>query len=103
MSAANYWPAVLLSYADSSTNTHPAITDKSLNIIMRIIKKTLGPENVWFLTLHNMHQDREEGIRTFTARLGGQAEVCVQVCGKVRMQPCNRCCVHGPNDERFVA
>ena len=57
--------------------TERAITDKSLDAIMRTIKSLcIRQENVIVsrLTLHNMCQDRDEGIRNFAARLRGQAE-----------------------------
>ena len=52
---------------------------KDIDTIMDKIKSLcVRKENIMVarLTLHNLHQDRDEGVRNFAARLRGQAEVC---------------------------
>ncbi len=59
--------------------TDNCIEDKAIDIIMNNIKSLcVRQENVMVsrLTLHNLRQDRDEGVRNFAARLRGQAEVC---------------------------
>ena len=56
-----------------------SIEDKGVNAILDTMKSLcVRQENVMVsrLTLHNLRQDRDEGVRNFAARIRGQADVC---------------------------
>ena len=56
-----------------------SIEDKGVDAILDTMKSLcVRQENVMVsrLTLHNLRQDRDEGVRNFAARIRGQADVC---------------------------
>ena len=64
---------------DLTRNAGGSLTDKSTEEVMEAIKKlAVREENAMVarVQLHNMRQDRDETIRSFGARLRGQAGVC---------------------------
>ena len=64
---------------DLTRNAGGSLTNKTADAVMEAIKKlAVREENtmVAWVQLHNMHQDRDETIRSFGARLRGQAGVC---------------------------
>lgn len=64
---------------DLTRNAGGSLTHKTIDEVMAAIKKlAVREENtmVACVQLHNMHQDRDETIRSFGARLRGQAGVC---------------------------
>ena len=66
-------------HKDLTRNAGGSLTDKTADEVMEAIKKlAVREENtmVAHVQLHNMPQDRDETIRSFGARLHGQAGVC---------------------------
>ena len=64
---------------DFARNAGGLLTNKSVDEVMAAIKKLAVREENTMVTraqLHNMHQDRDETICSFTARLRGQASSC---------------------------
>ena len=64
---------------DLTRNAGGSLTDKTADEVMAAIKKlAVREENAMVarVQLHNMRQDRDETIRSFGARLRGQAGVC---------------------------
>jgi hypothetical protein len=64
---------------DLTRNAGGSLTNKSTEEVMEAIKKlAVRDENTMVarVHLHNMRQDRDETIRSFSARLRGQAGVC---------------------------
>ena len=64
---------------DLTRNTGGSLTNKTVDEVMAAIKKlAVREENAMVarVQLHNMKQDRDETIRSFGARLRGQASVC---------------------------
>ena len=64
---------------DLTRSTIGTLTDKSEADVLKAIRLlAVREENVMVarVTLNNMHQDRDETIRSFGARLRGQANVC---------------------------
>ena len=64
---------------DLTRSAGSALTDKSEEEVMAAIKQlAVREENTMVarVALHNMRQDREETVRSFGARLRGQAAVC---------------------------
>ena len=64
---------------DLTRNAGGSLTDKSATEVMEAIKKlAMREENTMVarVQLNNMRQDRDETIRSFGARLCGQASVC---------------------------
>ena len=64
---------------DLTRNAGGSLTDKTTDEVMAAIKKlAVREENAMVarVQLHNMRQDRDETIRSFGARLRGQAGVC---------------------------
>ena len=64
---------------DLTRNAGGSLTSKSVDEVMAAIKKlAVRDENTMVarVQLHNMRQDRDETIRSFGARLRGQASVC---------------------------
>ena len=56
-----------------------SLLDKEEQLVLNAIKSlAVRQENIMVarVTLHNMKQDREEPIRTFAARVRGQAHIC---------------------------
>ena len=67
-----------------------SISSKGEGAILNAIKRlAVREENTMVsrVILHNMHQDHDEGIRNFAARLSGQADMCkfVENCTWVLM------------------
>ena len=64
---------------DLTRSAGSALTDKSEEEVMAAIKQlAVREENTMVarVALHNMRQDREETVRSFGARLRGQAAIC---------------------------
>ncbi|KAK3731812.1 hypothetical protein QZH41_007627 [Actinostola sp. cb2023] len=64
---------------DLTRNTGGSLTNKPIEDVMSAIRKLAVREEstmVARVQLHNMHQDRHETVRSFGARLRGQAGVC---------------------------
>ncbi|KAK3737416.1 hypothetical protein QZH41_000674 [Actinostola sp. cb2023] len=64
---------------DLTRNAGGSLTKKSVDDVTEAIKKlAVREENTMVarVQLHNMHQDRDETIRSFGARFRGQAGVC---------------------------
>ncbi|KAK3704765.1 hypothetical protein QZH41_000934 [Actinostola sp. cb2023] len=64
---------------DLTRNTGGSLTNKPIEDVMSAIRKLAVREEstmVARVQLHNMHQDRDETVRSFGARLRGQAGVC---------------------------
>ena len=61
------------------TRTHGTLVGESENAVLGFIKTfAIRPENVMVarVKLQNLHQERDESVRSFCARLRGQAGVC---------------------------
>ena len=64
---------------DLTRNAGGSLVNKTAEEVMAAIKKlAVRAEDVMVarVELHNMHQDRDEPVRNFTARLRGQANIC---------------------------
>ena len=64
---------------DLTRNTGGSLTTKPIEDVMSAIRKlAVREENTMVarVQLHNMHQDRDETVRSFCARLHGQAGIC---------------------------
>ena len=73
---------------DLTRNAGGSLSDKPIDEVLAAIKQlAIREENVMVarVALHNMSQDRDEPIRSYAARLRGQAGIC-----KFSMQ-CQRC------------
>ena len=64
---------------DLTRSAGGSLTSKNEKTVLEAIKKlAIRVENVMVarVTLHEMHQDRDEPVRLFSARLKGQANIC---------------------------
>ena len=64
---------------DLTRNTEGSLTTKPTEDVMSAIRKLAVREEstmVAWVQLHNIHQDRDETVRSFCARLCGQAGIC---------------------------